>query len=164
MTLAELNRLSVASFVAELAGIFEHSPWVPEAAAAARPFADVAGLHTAMVDVVVRSGEARQLALLRAHPMLARRAKLTAESESEQAGHGLQSLDDAAAEEMERLNQAYLEKFGFPFIIAVRGQRDRDAIMQALRRRLGSTPLAERQEALAQVAMIAKFRLEDRVT
>ena len=163
LDVATLNAMGVAEFVAALDGIFEHSPWVAEAAASARPFADRPALHAAMVAAVAAAGEAAQLGLLRAHPMLARRAALTAESESEQGRLGLQSLDAAAADEMERLNQAYFDRFGFPFIIAVRGQRDRAAIAAALRARLLASPADERDEALAQVARIALFRLEDRV-
>ncbi len=163
LDVATLNAMGVAEFVAALDGIFEHSPWVAEAAASARPFADWSALHAAMVAAVAAAGEAAQLGLLRAHPMLARRAALTAESESEQGRLGLQSLDAAAADEMERLNQAYFDRFGFPFITAVRGQRDRAAIAAALRARLLASPADEREEALAQVARIALFRLEDRV-
>ncbi len=163
LDVATLNAMGVAEFVAALDGIFEHSPWVAEAAASARPFADRSALHAAMVAAVAAAGEAAQLGLLRAHPMLARRAALTAESESEQGRLGLQSLDATAADEMERLNQAYFDRFGFPFIIAVRGQRDRAAIAAALRARLLASPADEREEALAQVARIALFRLEDRV-
>ena len=163
LDVATLNAMGVAEFVAALDGIFEHSPWVAEAAASARPFADRSALHAAMVAAVAAAGEAAQLGLLRAHPMLARRATLTAESESEQGRLGLQSLDATAADEMERLNQAYFDRFGFPFIIAVRGQRDRAAIAAALRARLLATDAAERAEALAQVARIGLFRLEDRV-
>jgi 2-oxo-4-hydroxy-4-carboxy-5-ureidoimidazoline decarboxylase len=161
--IATLNAMGTAEFVAALDGIFEHSPWVAEAAASARPFADRAALHAAMVAAVVRAGAEVQLGLLRAHPMLARRATLTAESESEQGRLGLQSLDGDAAAEMDRLNQEYFDRFGFPFIIAVRGQRDRAAIAVALRARLEASDAAERAEALAQVARIALFRLEDRV-
>jgi 2-oxo-4-hydroxy-4-carboxy-5-ureidoimidazoline decarboxylase len=160
--IAALNAMAPAEFVAALAGIFEHSPWIAQTAAARRPFAGIDSLHAAMVDIVARSGAQAQLDLLRAHPMLARKASLTAESESEQARHGLQSLAEAEAAEMEELNRAYFDRFGFPFIIAVRGQRDRGAILAALRRRLEASEDAERAEALTQVAAIARYRLEDR--
>ena len=163
LDVATLNGMDAARFVAALDGIFEHSPWVAQAAAAARPFRDRAELHRAMVAAVDAAGEEAQLALLRAHPMLAKPATLTAASHSEQGRLGLQTLDAADAAEMARLNEAYVERFGFPFIIAVRGQRDRAAIVAALRARLAADADAERAEALAQVARIAQFRLEDRV-
>ena len=163
MTLAELNALDEAGFVAALDGIFEHSPWVAARVAQQRPFAGIAALHAAMVAAVAAEGEAAGLALLRAHPMLAKRAPLTAASAAEQASQRLDRLAGAEAAEFAALNQDYLDRFGFPFIIAVRGQRDRAAILAALRARLAGTPAREQQTALAEVAKIAWFRLEDRI-
>ena len=163
MTLDELNALDEAGFVAALDGIFEHSPWVAARVAGQRPFASLDALHAAMVDAVAHAGEAAQLALLRAHPVLARRAPLTEASAAEQASQGLTSLADAEAASFAALNAEYQARFGFPFIIAVRGPRDRAAILAALRARLDRAREAECLAAIAEVGKIAWFRLEDRI-
>ncbi len=156
-----LNTLGADAFASVLGGIFEHSPWIARAAHAGRPFASVAALHATMVSVVTNSGVERQRALLLAHPQLARPGPLTDASLSEQGGMGLDRLaaDEAAA--FDKLNAAYYEKFGFPFIIAVRGQRDRAAILAALSHRLRNAPEVELAAALVEVATIARFRLDD---
>jgi OHCU decarboxylase len=161
IAIAQLNALSAAEFVTRLSGIFEHSPWVAEAVLPGRPFADVAALHEAMVAAVQAAGTDRAIALLRAHPELARRATLTAESAAEQGGMGLDRLAEDEAARFEALNLVYRERFGFPFIIAVRGQRDRAAILAALEARLAHDAGQEQAAALAEVAKIARFRLDD---
>ena len=156
-----LNTLGVDAFTALLSGIFEHSSWIARAAHAGRPFASIAALHATMVSVVTNSGRERQLALLQAHPELARPGPLTASSLAEQGGMGLDRLaaDEAAA--FDSLNSAYRTRFGFPFIIAVRGQRDRAAILAALSKRIQHSPEQEMTAALAEVAKISRFRLDD---
>jgi 2-oxo-4-hydroxy-4-carboxy-5-ureidoimidazoline decarboxylase len=161
IAIERLNALPAADFVARLSGIFEHSPWVAEAVLPGRPFADAAALHAAMVAAVEAGGADAALALLRAHPELARRAPLTAESAAEQGGMGLDRLASDEAARFEALNLAYRERFGFPFIVAVRGQRDRAAILAALTTRLAHDAPTERAAALAEVAKIARFRLDD---
>ncbi len=163
LSLAELNAMDSASFGQALGRIFEHSPWIPTAAHAARPFHSTGELHAAMVNVVALSGPERQLALLRAHPMLAERSELTDTSRAEQDGVGLDRLEAAEAASFETLNREYQQRFGFPFIIAVRGQRDRAAILQVLQHRLGNGVEVERATALAEIAKIARFRLDDLV-
>ena len=156
-----VNALGVDAFIARFGGIFEHSPWVARAAYAGRPFASVAALHATMVSVVTNSGAERQLTLLRAHPELARPGPLTDASLAEQGGMGLDRLaaDEAAA--FDKLNASYRARFGFPFIIAVRGQRDRAAILAALSSRIQNSPEQEMATSLAEVAKIARFRLDD---
>lgn len=161
LDLATLNTLGVDAFASCLGAIFEHSPWIARAAHAARPFASVAALHATMVSVVENSGAERQLALLRAHPELARRGPMAAASVAEQGGMGLDRLADDEAVRFAQLNGAYRERFGFPFIIAVRGQRDRATILAALTARLVNPPEQELTTALAEVAKIARFRLDD---
>jgi 2-oxo-4-hydroxy-4-carboxy-5-ureidoimidazoline decarboxylase len=163
MTLANLNAMDRAAFVALLGGIFEHSPWVAEIAWDARPFATVEALHEAMVAAVDGAGEAQQLALLRAHPELAGKAavrgELTHDSTQEQARAG---LDRCSAEEFVRiqsLNADYNAKFGFPFIVAVK-ELDRVGIIDRFARRFDHDRATEIAEALAQVARIARFRLD----
>ena len=156
-----LNTLGADAFTAILGGIFEHSPWIARAAFAARPFVSVTALHATMASVVANSGHERQLALLRAHPELARPGPLTAASSAEQGGMGLDRLAAEEAAEFDQLNAAYRERFGFPFIIAVRGQRDRTAILAALSARIQHSVETELGTALAEVAKIARFRLDD---
>ncbi len=159
--LATLNTLGVDAFAAVLGGVFEHSAWVARAAWSARPFASVTAMHATMVSVVANSGAERQLALLRAHPELARPGALTAASAAEQGGIGLDRLEPDEAAAFDRFNADYRARFGFPFIIAVRGQRDRAAILAALTARLRHEPDREMAAALAEVAKIARFRLDD---
>ena len=156
-----LNTLGVDAFVARLGGVFEHSWWIARAAYAGRPFASVPALHATMVAVVANSGTEHQLALLRAHPELGRTGPLTASSSAEQGGMGLDRLAAEEAAAFDSLNSAYRVRFGFPFIIAVRGQRDRAAILAALSQRIQHSPAQEMAAALAEVAKIARFRLDD---
>ncbi len=166
ITLTELNALSVTQFVTTLGGIFEHSPWVAEGAATTRPFADVATLHRAMSAVVDAAGNAAQLQLIRAHPELASRAAmagdLTESSNREQGGAGLKSLTPAQFEQLMQLNRDYGARFGFPFILAVKGH-DPDSIIATLGARLAHSPEQEQRTALEQIDRIARFRLEELV-
>jgi 2-oxo-4-hydroxy-4-carboxy-5-ureidoimidazoline decarboxylase len=159
--LGTVNTLGVDGFTALLGGIFEHSSWVARAAWTAQPFASVTALHATMVSVVMNSGVERQLALLQAHPELAQAGPRTAASSAEQGGMGLDRLAGDEAASFNRLNAQYRSRFGFPFIIAVRGQRDRAAILASLSARLQHVPDQERATALAEVAKIARFRLDD---
>jgi len=162
VTLESLNRASPGELEHVLAGVFEHSPWIAARVVEARPFASVEALHAAMVAVVRRASRDEQLALLRAHPDLAGRAAragaLTSASASEQSSAGLDRLDDREYERFGRLNLAYREKFGFPFIVAVR-RHDTQQILAAFETRLGHTEAEEVQAALAQVFEIARLRL-----
>jgi len=162
VTLEDLNRASHDELERALGGIFEHSPWIAARAAEARPFASVEALHAAMVTVVRRASREEQLALLRAHPDLAGRAAragaLTNASAAEQSSAGLDRLDDDEYERFGRLNAAYRQKFGFPFVIAVR-RHDKKQILAAFETRLGHTQAQEVEAALAQVFEIARLRL-----
>lgn len=161
--LSTLNALSRADFTALLGAVFEDSAWVAEGAFNAGPFPDPAALHCAMVAVVDGADDAAKLALLRAHPdlagKLARGGGLTAHSTVEQAGLGLDRLDAAEFNWFDRHNDAYQQKFGFPFIIAVK-ENTKASIKEALATRLAHGPDAEMATALGEVAKIAKFRLE----
>jgi 2-oxo-4-hydroxy-4-carboxy-5-ureidoimidazoline decarboxylase len=161
ITLAAVNALDQATFTDRFGQVFEHSPWIARGAWQARPFASLDALQAAMMAVLAAAGPDAGVALLREHPELAKPANLTAASASEQAAAGLDRLaGDRVAEFME-LNRAYRDRFGFPFIIAVRGQRDPDAIQAELRRRLTQSPESEHAAALREVARIARFRLEN---
>ena len=165
ITLGALNVVGRDAFVTALSGIFEHSPWIPAAVFADRPFSSVAALHAAMAAVVQTAGPERKLSLLKAHPELAakaeRRVALTAESTSEQASVGLDQLEADESARLSAANWLYRQRFGFPFIIAVRGQRDRAAILTALEARTNNGEKEEIDTAIAEVAKIAWFRLSD---
>lgn len=162
MTLQQLNGLPREVFIAALADIFEHSPWVAERAANQRPFADVESLHTAMCAAMRAEGHAAQLALIRAHPQLAGKAaiagELTQSSAREQQGAGLDRCTPEEFSELNRLNDAYFARFGFPFIVAVKGH-SRQSILAAMRERLPHDAETEFDEALRQIERIAGFRL-----
>jgi 2-oxo-4-hydroxy-4-carboxy-5-ureidoimidazoline decarboxylase len=166
ISLDEVRQLDSARFVELFGGLFEHAPWVAEQAFDAGPFRTIEDLHGAMVDAMRRAVRERQLALIRAHPDLAGRAaiagKLSAASSAEQAGAGLDQCTPAEFERFQKLNEKYKAKFGFPFILAVKG-RTRAEILAAFEQRLENPPGAEVNEALNQIARIARFRLEDLV-
>jgi 2-oxo-4-hydroxy-4-carboxy-5-ureidoimidazoline decarboxylase len=160
-SLAGLNAGSAADFVAALGGIFEHSPWVAAAAAERRPFRDAAALLAELCAAMRRAPREQRLALIRAHPDLAvRLERLTAASQREQAGAGLDRLAAAELDEFRRLNAAYRARFGFPFVICAR-LNAKDAILAAMRRRLEHEPAAEEEAALAEIEKIAALRLAD---
>jgi OHCU decarboxylase len=160
MTIRGLNLLDQAGFIETLGGIFEDSPWVAERAFDARPFANLKALHAAMMEQVERATFAERLALLKAHPDLGARARLSHASAIEQAGAGLDNLTPSEFEQLHRLNAAYRGRFGFPFLLAVKGSTKHD-VLRALQARMGASPEDEFREALQQVYRIAKFRLED---
>lgn len=158
----ELNRLPREAFAARLGAIYEHSPWVAERAFVARPFDSIDALHATMQGVVATASDAERMALLRAHPELAGRlaaARLTEHSRNEQAGAGLDRVTEEERSTMQELNDRYRGKFGFPFIVAVKGL-DWAAIIERMRARLPNTREAEIETALAEVGRIARFRLE----
>jgi len=163
MTIGELNLLDCAEFVATVGWVFEHSPWVAERAWAARPFAGLDALHAAMVTQVEYATEAEQISLLQAHPDLGTRARLSPASTGEQTGAGLDSLTSMEFEQLNWLNSEYRGRFGFPFLLAVKGSTKHD-VLDALRVRMESSREDEFREALRQVYRIAGFRLEDSVT
>jgi N-carbamoyl-L-amino-acid hydrolase len=160
--LAELNAAAPEKFVAALDGIFEHSPWIAQRAAARRPFASRLDLLDAMCAVVDAATENEQLGLIRAHPELAGRAairnELSAASTREQQGAGLDACSPQEFARLQELNRTYNAKFGFPFILAVRGH-DRASIIAAFESRLTNDADAEGRTALEQIARIAEFRL-----
>ncbi|WP_028211461.1 2-oxo-4-hydroxy-4-carboxy-5-ureidoimidazoline decarboxylase [Paraburkholderia mimosarum] len=163
-TLDQLNQASTDAFVAALSGIFEHSPWVAAAAAQQRPFASIDALHRTMSQAVETSGEAKQLALINAHPELAGKAavrgELTAESTREQSGAGLDQCTQEEFDKLLALNGAYREKFGFPFVLAVRGY-DRHGIIANFEARMNNSRADEMRASLDQIYRIARFRLNE---
>lgn len=165
--IATVNALTPAEFVARFGDVAEHSPWVAERAADVRPYASREAMVEAFAATVRAAPVETRLALIRAHPDLAGRAALAGaiaeDSKKEQAGAGLGTLTEAEFDRFTRANDAYREKFGFPFIFAVKGAT-KTMILEAFDARLPNAPEVEFETALTQVARIFRFRLEDRVS
>lgn len=163
-TLATLNTLDRAAFTTALGHLFEHSPWIEEETWPRRPFRDAAHLHAELCATMRAAAPLRQLELVRAHPdlagRLARQNALTPDSAREQAGAGLDRLTDAELAEFQRLNTAYLARFGFPFIICAR-LNAKSAILAAMQTRSSNSPEAEFATALGEIEKIALLRLND---
>jgi urate oxidase / 2-oxo-4-hydroxy-4-carboxy-5-ureidoimidazoline decarboxylase len=161
-----VSALDRDAFVAAFGGIFEHSPWVAEAAWPQRPWSTVAGLHASMVAAVDAAPRDARLALIRAHPELAGKAaiagELTDASAREQSGAGLDRLTPAQHARLLAATAAYRERYGFPFVICVR-EHSADSIIAAAEARTASTPDEEERTALAEIAKIAALRLADLV-
>ena len=170
ITLIQLNAASQAEFVQLLDGTYEHSPWIAEQAWAQRPFLGLDSLKLALIKVVRDAGREPQLALVRAHPELAGKAMvsktLTAESTNEQGKAGLTDCTPEEFAQIQQLNADYNARFGFPFILAVRGPRGlglpKAEIIATFARRLGNHPDFERAEALRNIHRIAEIRLNDK--
>ena len=168
-TLTQINTFSPAEFSSAFGAVYEHSPWIAERAFAlksATGFASCASVHAALVATVQSASEDEKFKLLNSHPELAGKeaasGTLTSESTSEQAGAGLTAMTARLVTRLREHNAAYREKFGFPFIIAVRGL-ERAAIIAAMRQRLCHTEAEEIVTALAEIRRIAGFRLQDLV-
>ena len=171
ITLNQINTLPRAEAAALLTGLYEHSDWIAEQALDARPFASAAALKHAMVEVLHRAGRESQVALVRAHPELAGKAmvsqSLTAESTNEQSKAGLTDCSPQEFAHIQQLNASYNAKFGFPFILAVRGPRGtgltRQQIIQTFERRLDNHPDYELAECLRNIHRIVEIRLNDKL-
>jgi 2-oxo-4-hydroxy-4-carboxy-5-ureidoimidazoline decarboxylase len=163
MRLTEINAMDEERFVQALGGIFENSPWVARGAFVDRPFATADALHAAMVAAVDRAGDPQKLALLRAHPELAGKAairgEMTDDSTQEQSGAGLSRCSPGELARLTELNARYNARFGFPFILAVKGY-DRAGIIGEFERRVTRDRATELDEGLAQIARITRFRLD----
>jgi 2-oxo-4-hydroxy-4-carboxy-5-ureidoimidazoline decarboxylase len=160
VTLQELNALDRNQFVERVGWVFEHSPWTAFRAWEKRPFSSIDALHRALEREVVSAGPHQQLELLRAHPDLGTRATMSASSTGEQAGAGLDRLPPELFARLQQLNTAYRDKFGFPFLFAVKGSTVAQ-ILEALETRLEDSQENERAEALRQASRIARFRLDE---
>ena len=170
LILEQLNAASQAEFTAALDGTYEHSPWIAEAVWQRRPFASLAALKHALVEVVRHADREVQLELIRAHPELAGKAMvsktLTAESTHEQGKAGLTDCTPTEFALIQRLNADYNAKFTFPFILAMRGPRGtglaKKEIIATFQRRLGYHPDFELAECLRNIHRIAEIRLNDK--
>ncbi len=170
ITLEQLNSASHAQAAQLLVGLYEHSPWIAEKALNARPFLSLAHLKHAMTQVLREAGKDAQISLIQAHPELAGKAmvsqSLTAESTNEQSTAGLTHCTPQEFAALQKLNTDYKLKFGFPFILAVRGARgtglSRQQIISAFERRLQNHPELELQECLRNIHRIVEIRLNDK--
>jgi N-carbamoyl-L-amino-acid hydrolase len=170
LTLQEINAAPLNKAVQLLDGLYEHSPWIAQAALAQRPFRSLAHLKHTMARIVADAGREKQLELLRAHPELVGKAmvsnSLTAESTSEQSKAGLTHCTPEEFARIQQLNAAYDVRFGFPFILAVRGPRGtglaRQEIIATFARRLEHHPEFELAEALRNVHRVVELRLNDK--
>ncbi len=170
LSLSDINAASQPEFTSLLDGTYEHSPWIAQVAWARRPFGSLAHLKLALVQVVRESIHDAKLALIRAHPELAGKAMvartLTAESTHEQGKAGLTACTPQEFEKIQKLNAGYNAKFGFPFILAVRGPRglglDKAEIIATFERRLDNHPDFELAECLRNIHRIAEIRLDDK--
>ncbi len=158
-SLEQLNQINQEAFVEALGAVFEDTPAIARQAWHDRPFQDVADMHQKMVQVVNGMSSDEQLALIKAHPDLGSRAKMAAASVQEQAGVGLDRLSPEEYQTFQSLNQAYQTKFDFPFIIAVKNHT-KASILKAFEQRLQNSADIEKQQALSEIAQIARFRLE----
>jgi OHCU decarboxylase len=160
----EVNELGREAFIERFGPLFEHSPWVAADAWSDRPFADEDELFEALLSAMYSAPMERKLALIRAHPDLAGRAAiegtLTRSSKTEQASAGLDRLTPDEYEAFTRLNGAYRERFGFPFVVCVR-EHTKESILRVAAERLEHTRDEEVRVALEEIAKIARLRLED---
>ena len=159
-TIAELNEFDKKSFVQVLGGVYEESPWVAERAYAGQPFESVSDVATALEAVVRDASHDQKLGLLRAHPDLGEQTEMTDASEAEQASAGLDQLRPELYSAFQRLNEQYRDRFGFPFIMAVKNESP-EAIRAAMEQRVTHSEQEEFETALSEVHKIARLRLDD---
>jgi OHCU decarboxylase len=159
-----INELDRAAFVERFGPLFEHSPWVAEAAWSDRPFADREQLYEALVAAMHAAPRERKLALISAHPDLAGKAAvegtLTDSSTREQASAGLDRLTPDEYDAFTRTNAAYRERFGFPLVVCAR-EHTKESILRVAAERLSNGEDEEIRVALEEIAKIARLRLED---
>lgn len=157
----QINQSTHEQFMEMTDGIFEQSPWIAEKAEIEKPFSSIQQLYEEMVAVVERSSFEKKLALIKAHPNLGDRVAMSKESIQEQKGAGLQDLTPVEYAQFMSMNQRYIKKFGFPFILAVRG-KNKEEIYQTLETRIHHSKEFEIQTALSEIYKIAQLRFMER--
>ncbi|OLS40669.1 2-oxo-4-hydroxy-4-carboxy-5-ureidoimidazoline decarboxylase [Bacillus sp. MRMR6] len=162
-TIEQINQSNHEEFAAITEGIFEHSPWISKKVETAKPFTSLQHLHQEMVAVVENSLPEEKLALIKAHPNLGDRVAMTNHSVQEQKGAGLQNLTSDEYQQFISMNHQYMEKFGFPFILAVRG-KNKHEIYEAMETRFQNSKDIEFQTALIEIYKIARLRLEEKIS
>ncbi|MCM3159892.1 2-oxo-4-hydroxy-4-carboxy-5-ureidoimidazoline decarboxylase [Metabacillus litoralis] len=158
VSIKQLNEVSHSDFIHLLKDIFEHSPWVPERTWNDRPFSSVGDLHGKMVGRLNEATDEEKLGLIKAHPNLGTRLVMSHSSVQEQANAGLSELTAEEYTHFSLLNRQYMEKFGFPFIMAVKG-RTKDEIYSSMEKRISHGVKGEFETALTEIEKIALFRL-----
>lgn len=159
LDITNLNQMSQSEFTAALAEIWENTPHIARQSWQRKPFKDKDDLYQDMVALVNNMSEPEQLALIKAHPDLGSKAKMAQASVQEQSGVGLDRLSESEYQRFQTLNKAYKDKFGFPFIVAVK-YHTKDTILEAFENRLQNNQEQEKDEALREISKIAKLRLE----
>jgi OHCU decarboxylase len=162
ITINDLNEMPLSEFVEKLKDIFEHSPWVVQRVGEFRPFSSRKDLYEQVITVVKTASEGEKLDLIQAHPHLGTRKTMSSFSTSEQKNAGLSQLSEAEYESLLDMNQQYVQRFDFPFILAVRG-KNKNEILQAMRNRLKNSKEQEFNQALAEIYQIVRFRIEDQI-
>jgi 2-oxo-4-hydroxy-4-carboxy-5-ureidoimidazoline decarboxylase len=157
-SLSQINRMDRSQFIQALGEVFEHTPTVASQVWYQRPFMSIEELHQKMMMVVLDFDREQKLALVRAHPDLGSKVKMAEASVREQSGVGLDRLSADEYTQFKQLNQAYLEKFDFPFIVAVKNHT-KQSILAAFDRRLQNSVDAELTTAIEEISQIARFRL-----
>jgi aerobic carbon-monoxide dehydrogenase small subunit len=161
-SIEQLNAMGQSEFVDVLGGVFELSPWIASAAWEVRPFQSAEELYRCMSGIVGAAGEEAKLLLLRSHPDLGARIRMSGESQQEQSGAGLDRLEKREYRYMRAMNRLYRSKHGFPFIIAVKG-KTKEHIIAAMRERIRHATGKELDQALQEAGNIARFRLYELV-
>ncbi|WP_078552495.1 2-oxo-4-hydroxy-4-carboxy-5-ureidoimidazoline decarboxylase [Bacillus alkalicellulosilyticus] len=159
-TMDEVNKLSDKEFIEKIGIVFENSPWVSEQAIHYRPFSTVDEMYRMMIQIVTDSELTLQLSLLRAHPDLGTRMVISDASKAEQRNAGLQFLTEVEYNAFATLNQRYVQRFGFPFILAVRGH-DKYSIKEHMEQRMNNESDEEIKTAIQEVCKIVQFRIID---
>ncbi|WP_129725943.1 2-oxo-4-hydroxy-4-carboxy-5-ureidoimidazoline decarboxylase [Ectobacillus funiculus] len=162
ITINVLNEIALSEFVEQLKDIFEHSPWIVQRAGELRPFRSREDLYERMISVVKTASDEEKLDLIRAHPHLGTRKTMSSFSQSEQKNVGLNQLSETEYELLLNMNKEYVQRFGFPFILAVRG-KNKDEMFQAMQNRLKHSKEQEFNQALSEIYQIVRFRIEDQI-
>ena len=161
-SIATINAMNRTTFTQALGAIFEDTPSIADQVWPQRPFANVTKLHQQMSAIVRSMTTQQQLTLIRAHPDLGSKATMAVDSIREQAGVGLDRLNKTEYDRFHNLNQSYQDKFGFPFIIAVKNQTI-STILAAFEQRIQNSVTMEIDQAIAEICQIARFRLESTI-
>jgi 2-oxo-4-hydroxy-4-carboxy-5-ureidoimidazoline decarboxylase len=161
-TIAQINQMSQENFVEALGSIFEDTPTIAAQTWHKRPFRDRTHLYQGLISQMLELSDGDKMALMRSHPDLGSRLKMAPDSIAEQAGAALDRLSPQEYDRFMALNEAYKHKFGFPFIMAVKGQT-KETILKAFEARLNHDFQVERERALEEIAKIVQFRLGDRL-
>jgi len=159
-SLDKVNKLSKSDFISIFGNVFEKTDWIAEKAYALKPFNNFQELFSKMMEIFENSKKEKHLEILNAHPHLAVEKKLTEDSKNEQKNASLNQCNDAEFIEFKKLNEEYKKKFGFPFIIAVKG-KNKEEILNSFRQRITNNINLEFEEAKKQVKKIASFRLDE---